>query len=138
MRRVVCAYAAAALTVGALDAAWLTATSGPLYHRLLGATLAPSFRLLPAALFYPVYIAGICRLAVWPSLKEGGLRRAIVDGTVLGLVAYATYDLTNQATLIHWSSWITVVDIAWGMALSAAGAAAGYLAAKSIRPRTPN
>lgn len=136
MRRPALAYLAAAVTMLVLDSAWLALTNGPLYRRELGDLLSPGFRLAPAFVFYPLYIAGVCRLAVWPALGSGGLRRAALDGATLGLIAYATYDLTNQATLVHWSSRVTVIDIAWGVVLSAAGGAAGYLAAARVRSRT--
>ncbi|MEO7027474.1 MAG: DUF2177 family protein, partial [Caulobacteraceae bacterium] len=130
-------YVAAACVVGILDGAWLTLTGPSLYRPALGAMLAHDFRPAPAALFYLLYLAGLCWLAVRPALASGGLRRAASDGALLGLVAYATYDLTNQATLVVWSSRITVIDIAWGMFLSAAGASAGYLAAERFSRRTP-
>ncbi len=136
MRRALIACLAAAGAVLALDAVWLT-TTGPLYRRALGDLLAPAFRIGPAVVFYGLYIAGLCRLAAWPALVTGGLRRAATDGAVFGLIAYATYDLTNQATLAHWPMGITLMDMAWGMVLSAAGASAGYLAARAVTPRTP-
>ena len=136
MRRILIAYVGALLAVGALDGVWLSLTGGPLYRHCLGDLLAPSFRVAPAAVFYPLYVAGLCRLAIMPALSAGGWRRAMTDGAVLGLIAYATYDLTNQATLVHWSGGVTVIDIAWGLVLSAAGASAGYLAAARLTPRT--
>jgi len=135
MRQAIAAWLAAAVTVLLLDAAWLGLTSTVLYRRELGDLLAPSFRVAPAAVFYPLYIAGLCRLATWPALASGGVRRAALDGAFLGLIAYATYDLTNAATLVHWSARVTVIDIAWGVVLSAAGATAGYLAARRFTPR---
>ena len=76
-----------------------------------------------------MYIAGVVALAVLPAAREGaGLSRAALNGAMLGFVAYATYDLTNQATLKVWSWKITLADIAWGTFLTACAAAAGYAA----------
>ena len=135
MRRAALAYVAAAATVLALDAVWLTLT-GPMYRSALGDLLTAGFRPAPAAVFYALYIAGLCRLAVWPALASGGLGRAALDGAVFGLIAYATYDLTNAATLSRWPAWLAAMDMGWGAILSAAGAAAGYLAASRLSRRT--
>jgi uncharacterized membrane protein len=63
---------------------------------------------------------------VLPALRADALRTAIVNGALFGLCAYATYDLTNQATLRIWSTLITVVDLAWGVTVTAAGATGGF------------
>jgi uncharacterized membrane protein len=73
--------------------------------------------------------AGVVILAEQPGLRSGSWTTAASHGAVLGCVAYATYDLTNQATLRNWSGLITVSDIAWGTVLTAIAATAGYAAA---------
>ena len=65
-----------------------------------------------------------------PALKEGNWTRALINGAVLGFVCYATYDLTNQATLANWSMKLTLIDLAWGTTLTATCAVAGYFAAR--------
>lgn len=118
------AYVVCALIFLAVDAVWLTLASDRLYHAELGDLLAPQPRLGAAVMFYLIYIAGVVGFAVAPALQCGGARRALVRGAALGLVAYATYDLTNQATLAVWSTKLTVIDLAWGTSLTGLSAAA--------------
>jgi uncharacterized membrane protein len=124
------AYVAAGLTFGALDAVWLTTMSNRLYKPLLGEILAPAVNLPAAAIFYLIYVFGIVALAVEPGLRTGSMTRTVVTAAILGGVAYATYDLTNQATLKVWSTRITVMDIGWGVFVTTAAAMAGLLAAR--------
>lgn len=124
------AYAGTALTVLLLDGVWLSIAAKRLYRPQLGDLLMDGFRVLPATIFYFLYVAGIVVLAVAPGLTAGKWTSALWRGAALGLVAYGTYDLTNQATLRHWPSAVTVADISWGVALTAVAAAAGYLAAR--------
>lgn len=130
MTRALTAYLAAGLVMLLIDAIWLTMMA-PTYRRLLGDILLDGVRLGPAAAFYLLYVAGIVGLAVLPALREGGgWQWAAVYGGFLGLVCYATYDLTNHATLKTWHLEITLMDMAWGTALTAVSAAAGALAAE--------
>jgi uncharacterized membrane protein len=125
----VSAYLAAGAAFAVVDAIWLTQVGPRLYRPALDAVLAERFDLTAAIVFYLVYIAGVVALAVLPAAREGaGLSRAALNGAMLGFVAYATYDLTNQATLKVWSWKITLADIAWGTFLTACAAAAGYAA----------
>lgn len=129
MKTVIAAYIAAAIAFLIVDAIWLTTMADTLYRPLLGDKLEPQFKLVPAVCFYVVYIAGIVFFAVLPALQQGGLGKAALNGAVLGLVAYATYDLTNQATLRDWPLAITLADIPWGAFVTAVGASAGFLVA---------
>lgn len=126
MRRTIIAYVATGLAMLALDAVWLTLMSPRLYQPRLGELLAARPALEPAVAFYVVYVAGIVALAVRPALRDGGWRRLLANAAALGLVAYATYDLTNQATLKTWSTMVTLVDMAWGALVTVAAASAGY------------
>ena len=112
------AYLAAALSFGALDFLWLRWAGPNLYRPILGELLAPSFRGGPALAFYAAYIAGMVWFAVRPGLA-GGVPQAVLNGALLGALCYATYDLTNQATLKVWSTQVTLIDIAWGTAATA-------------------
>lgn len=121
------AFASTFVIFVAIDFIWLSGMADVLYRPVLGDMLAPDFRLAPAALFYPIYIAALTFFAVWPSLEPGkGLATALLHGAIFGFAAYATYDLTNQATLKNWSTLLTVADLAWGTVLSAVAAGAGY------------
>ena len=129
MKTAIIAYLAAGVAFLIIDAIWLTIMADALYRPLMGDKLAPQFHLAPAVVFYLIYIAGIVFFAIMPALAGGGLAKAALNGAMLGLVAYATYDLTNHATLRDWPLAVTLADIPWGMFVTAAGASAGFLAA---------
>jgi uncharacterized membrane protein len=128
--RYIIAYLAAALTLGVLDYVWLTNMADRLYRPVIGSIMADQPDMRAALAFYLIYLFGIVFIAVAPALKAGSLTRAVVTGAVLGFVAYATYDLTNQATLKVWALHITLIDIAWGTFITATTAAVAYLAAQ--------
>lgn len=130
MRDWIFAYLGAAVAMLVLDGAWLTFAAKRLYRPLLGDMLADGFRLAPAAIFYFLYVAGIVILAVAPGLAAGKWTVALTRGLVLGLIAYGTYDLTNQATLRQWSGVVTLADMCWGTILTGAAATAGFYAAR--------
>ena len=132
MKIVLSAYAATAAAFLAIDAVWLSTMADRLYRPLLGDMLAPSFALAPAVLFYLIYIGGIVFFAILPALEQRRLGKAVLNGAVLGFVAYATYDLTNQATLKNWPVIITVADMIWGTLLTATASALGYAAARRV------
>ena len=119
MKIYITAYVVALIAFVAIDFIWLSTTANTLYRPVLGDMLAPQFRLLPAVLFYLVYAAGLTFFAVRPSLAAESLGTALAYGAAFGFFAYATYDLTNQATLKNWSTMLTVADLIWGSALSA-------------------
>ena len=123
-------YVATGLTVTAMDMTWLSLTAQSFYRPRLGPIALAQPRLVPAILFYLVYFAGITFFASGPALKHGGWKSAARHGALLGLLAYATYDLTNQATLTVWPAEVSLVDMSWGMVLTAAGATAGYFAGR--------
>ncbi|MGD9481345.1 DUF2177 family protein [Shinella sp. G-2] len=132
MKTIVIAYLATGIAFLIVDAIWLSTMADMLYRPLLGDKLAPQFHLAPAAVFYLIYVAGIVFFAVMPALEGGGFGKAGLNGAMLGLVAYATYDLTNQATLRDWPLSITLADIPWGAFVTAIGASAGFLVASRI------
>lgn len=125
MQRFFLPYAVTTLAMFAVDMVWLGVIAKPIYERGLGHLLAAQPNLLAALLFYLVYPAGLMVFAVRPSLKAGSLRASFIAGGMFGFFAYATYDLTNLATLIDWPVGLSVLDIAWGAALSSVASAAG-------------
>lgn len=129
MKPLIIAYLAAGVAFLIVDAIWLSTMANLLYRPLMGDLLEPSFRLQPAIIFYLIYIAGIVWFAIMPALEGGGLARAALNGALLGIVCYATYDLTNHATLRGWPLAVTLADIPWGAFVTTVGASAGYLAA---------
>lgn len=116
----------------AVDMVWLGLIAKPFYAKHIGHLMAAKVRWTPALLFYFLYIAGILFFAVLPAVERGSLGRAVLAGALLGLLAYATYDLTNLATLRDWPILVTVVDLIWGMVLTGGVAAASYLIAGKI------
>ncbi|MEO8112895.1 MAG: DUF2177 family protein [Phenylobacterium sp.] len=127
MLKYLAAYLATAVSFAAVDAVWLTQAGPRLYRPALDPILATQPALAPAAVFYLVYPAGILLFAVLP-YRDRGFGKVGVRGALLGAFAYATYDLTNQATLKVWASGITLTDIAWGAVVTALGALAGLAA----------
>src|SRR5512139_650139 len=96
---------------------WLGAVAKTFYRKHLGYLMAPKVGWPAALLFYLLFIAGLVVFAVRPALAAGAPLKALLLGAFLGLVAYATYDLTNQATVEDWPALVTVVDLVWGTAL---------------------
>ena len=130
------AYGSAAITFLLLDALWLSTMTGLLYRPVLGPILADQVRLVPAIAFYALYLGGIVYFAISPALMTQQWTTALLNGALFGLIAYATYDLTNQATLELWTTKITIADMAWGSFVSATASTAGYLAAQLIVERS--
>ncbi len=136
MRTYGIAYVATGLVFLAVDAIWLTLAAQRLYRPLMGDLLLEGFRLVPALLFYLIYIAGIVVFAVGPALASQRWTTATSYGAFLGLFAYATYDLTNQATLRNWPVAVTVADLCWGTFLTAFAATIGFLITRAFTSST--
>lgn len=117
-------YVSLLIVFGAVDALWLTTMGPVLYRPVLGDILVPQVRLGPAIAFYLIYPFGLLVFAVLPALKAESVTQALVLGLLFGAVAYATYDLTNFATLRNWTLQITALDIAYGAVVSGIAAAA--------------
>jgi len=120
------AYLSTLFVFGAIDAAWLTLMGPFVYRPTLAEILAPSLRVAPAILFYLSYPVGVVYFAVLPGLRAGAATSALFPALLFGALAYATYDLTNYATLRHWTLQITVLDVIYGAIASAAAALAAY------------
>jgi uncharacterized membrane protein len=112
------------ITFLAIDSVWLGLIAKDMYRRELGHLLAPNVRWGAALVFYVIYIAGLLILVVLPH-KGSPLLTVAALGALFGLVAYATYDLTNLATLTRWPLSVTLADLAWGAFITGATAAAG-------------
>lgn len=125
-RTLLVAYFVAMGSFLALDACWLTFMGPRLYRPQLGGLMASSVDWMAAVLFYVLYLAGILVFAVVPASESGRPAGAIARGAVFGLIAYSTYDLTNQATLYGWPWSVTAADLVWGT--FASGIAAGISA----------
>lgn len=119
MPTILIAFLAATLPMLAIDAVWLTVMNKRFYTPRIGHLMAPSPDFLPVIAFYLLYGIGLTVLVILPALREGWtLGHIFMTGALLGLVAYGTYDLTNQATLLNWPVSVTIIDLAWGSLLT--------------------
>jgi len=125
-------YLATALVFLGIDSIWLSVTAGLLYRPLLGGLLRDDFDPIAAVFFYALYIGGIVVFVIAPSIAVSSRRVVAIRGAFFGLVAYATYDLTNQATLRGWPLGITIADLCWGAVLTAVAAVAGHAVASRL------
>jgi uncharacterized membrane protein len=131
MKTYLVAWVSTLIVFTGIDFVWLSRMADVIYRPAMGDMVLSTFRIGPAVAFYLIYTAGLTWIAVRPALASGAWTAAFVDGAIVGLVAYATYDLTNQATLKHWSTTLTLVDVAWGTLLSGvAAAAAAFIASR--------
>ena len=122
-------YFAALVAFVGVDMVWLSVTVERLYRPALGNILAADVNLPAAIAFYLIFPIGLVIFAVLPAVRSETLGHATLYGALFGFFAYATYDLTNQATVRGWSTQLTVIDVAWGFALGGFAATVGYLAA---------
>jgi uncharacterized membrane protein len=120
------AYLASAATMLVLDIVWLTQAVPRLYRPQLGGLLADQPNFTVAAIFYLIYVVGIVVFVVLPAVESGSWPNALGLGALLGLIAYGTYDFTNLATLRGWPVMLSLIDVTWGIVLTAASALAGY------------
>ena len=111
------------------DMTWVTLTSGPIYRPVLGHLMADRIDVGAAVAFYIVYLVGMLTFAIAPCLHAVAWRPALWRGALLGLVAYGTYDLTNQGTLRNWSVNVSLIDMVWGAVITGLASAAGCAAA---------
>ena len=126
MTRIVVAYLATLAAFCVLDFVWLGFLARNFYQAQVGSLLLAPPNWTVAVLFYALYIVGVVVFAVLPALDAGSWLSALVLGGLFGFFCYATYDLTNLATLKGWTVPMAVVDILWGVVITAAAATAGY------------
>jgi uncharacterized membrane protein len=119
----------------ALDAVWLTTMAERLYQPAIGHLMRPGFAWPPALAFYLLYILGLVVFGVATGAERGSAAVAAGRCALFGLVAYATYDLTNQATLRDWPWSVTFADLAWGTVASAVAGAVGCRVAIALEQR---
>lgn len=110
-----------------VDGLWLTLIAKNFYSKHLGFIMAKNPNLLAAGLFYLIYVFAMVVLVVTPGLEKGSFWSTVLSGALFGLCCYATYDLTNLATVQNWPLIVTIVDLIWGTFLSATIAAISFL-----------
>lgn len=126
------AYFAILLPFGLLDAVWLSLMGPRLYKPTLGDILLTNVNVPAAIVFYLIYPIGILVFATLPALKAGSVMPALFYAALFGALAYATYDLTNQATLRNWTLQLTLADMAWGAIASGLAGTASYYLTRTV------
>ncbi|OYW28941.1 MAG: hypothetical protein B7Z44_06535 [Caulobacter sp. 12-67-6] len=133
MKRYLYGYLATGGAFLVLDMIWLTFSASRLYRPVIGEIMADTVNLAPAVAFYLIYLTGVFVLAILPAAEANSWKRLLIHAAVFGFCAYATYDLTNQATLKVWSTTITLIDLAWGTFVTTAAASIGFWVMRSVR-----
>jgi uncharacterized membrane protein len=128
--KLIISYLLTAVVFFAIDMAWLGLIAKDLYRKYLGNFLSDNVNWTAAIVFYLLFITGIFYFAVLPAVEKNSLTKAIISGAFFGILTYATYDLTNLATLKNWPLPIVFIDIAWGALLTSIVSAAGYYIVK--------
>ncbi len=114
----------------AVDMIWLGFVARGFYKKYLGYLMAPDVNWYAALIFYALFIVAVLFFVVVPGLKEDGLGLMLLKAAFFGFITYATYDLTNLATVKDWPLIVTVVDIIWGTVLTTVVSLGGYFAGK--------
>lgn len=125
MKRYLTAYATCIGVMLVLDGLWIGVLARPWYQQGIGHLMAEQFNGLAASAFYLVYGLGLMYFVVSPAGASTTWRRTLVSGALFGFCAYATYDLTNLATLRDWSVAVSLMDMAWGGVASLCAGAGG-------------
>jgi len=120
------AYLLTTIVFFAIDILWLGVIAKNLYNKYLKKLLAPKVNWIAAIIFYLIFIVGIFYFAIVPSVEAASLEDAILKGALFGFFTYATYDLTNLATLRGWPIRIVLIDIIWGSILTASVSTSGF------------
>jgi uncharacterized membrane protein len=127
------AYVGAGILFLGADFIWLGYVARGFYKTHLGEWLLERPLMTPAVLFYLLYIGAIVFFAVAPALREQSWKVALLHGAALGFIAYATYDLSNLATLKGWPPIVSAVDLGWGTLVTACAALAGYALSSAMQ-----
>ncbi len=109
-----------------VDLLWLGFIAKDLYQKYMGSFLTDRINWTAAFIFYLIYVLGISIFAIYPAVNRGSAFNAILMGALFGIFTYATYDLTNLATLKGWPVAIVLIDILWGAVLSAVVSFSGF------------
>lgn len=125
-------YLATLAAFFAIDMAWLGLVARWFYSKYLGDLLSPQVNWAAAIVFYLLFIVGLLIFAVVPGLQANSLGKALLLGALFGFMTYATYDLTNLATLKNWPLIVTIVDLIWGTTLATLVTLASFLAGRRL------
>lgn len=115
-----------------VDMIWLGLIAKNFYAKQIGFLLRPDVNWLAAILFYLLFIVGLVLFVVMPSLELKSLSHVIIFGALFGLISYATYDLTNLATVKNWPLLVTIVDLCWGATLASTVSTITFILARKL------
>ena len=132
MKSILISYVLTTVVFLIVDLLWLGLIAKNLYQKYLGHLLSDKVNWTAAVIFYLIYILGISIFAIYPSINKDSALSAILLGALFGFFTYATYDLTNLATLKAWPIAIVFIDIAWGIVLTAIVSLAGFYIVKFV------
>jgi uncharacterized membrane protein len=116
----------------AIDMIWLVLVAKNFYQKQIGFLMKPDINWFAAIIFYLLFILGLVTFVISPAVEKQSWIHALLFGALFGLITYATYDLTNLATLKDWPLVVTVVDLIWGTVLAASISVITYLIASKI------
>lgn len=116
----------------AMDALWLGLIARNFYKEQIGFLMKTNVNWTAALIFYIIFIVGLVLFVISPALAQGSWKQAVLMGALFGLIAYATYDLTNLATLKDWPLLVTIADLIWGAFISASVSVVTYLIVTKI------
>ena len=125
-------YAIALPVFFLIDMIWLGLVAKNFYRSQIGTLLKADVNWTAAIIFYAMFIAGLIVFVIAPAVAKGSWTHALIFGALFGLITYATYDLTNLATLKDWPLLVTIVDMCWGAVLAASVSTATYIIATKI------
>ena len=134
MAQFLTAYAITTVVFLGIDFVWLSKIAKRFYFDRLDGLLLEKPKMGAAVVFYAVYVVGIVFFAVAPALEDHSVLTALVHGALFGFFAYATYDMTNYATLKNWSLTVSIVDVLWGTTLTGTASSIGYLGTRAFFP----
>ncbi|MBN2588677.1 MAG: DUF2177 family protein [Sedimentisphaerales bacterium] len=117
-----------------VDMIWLGVIAKGFYRKALEPLMTPNINWVAAIIFYLLFLVGVLIFALLPGMEKKSLLHTIVMAALFGFIAYATYDLTNLATLRDWPLMLSIVDMIWGSFLSASTATITYLIMSRISP----
>jgi uncharacterized membrane protein len=125
-------YAIALPTFFAIDMVWLGLIARNFYKEQIGFLMKPDINWTAAVIFYLLFLIGLVVFVIEPAVAKKEFSRALWTGALFGLITYATYDLTNLATLKDWPMKVVIVDMIWGTVLAASVSAVTYFVAVKI------
>ncbi len=132
LSKLILSYLLTAVVFFAIDMVWLGFIAKDLYRKYLGNFLSDNVNWTAAIIFYLLFISGIFYFSILPAIEKNSLIKAVISGVLFGIFTYATYDLTNLATLKDWPLRIVFIDILWGAILTGLVSTAGFFIVKWI------